>query len=130
MAGGYDPNAARCEQIGGELANVWNWAIFDTAGNRLEHKTDAQIFLEDSTSAWGDGWASPWGISIWGNYNDGDIAYIKNSDGSKRNFVIEKFNGTLRNWDNWMAVKSSEFNSDPSFFCNLNALPERSLSQF
>lgn len=105
-ATGFDHDAVRCEQVGGELANVWQWAIFDANGKRIYYKTDFPIFLENSNNPWGDGWVSSWGISIWGaDVQDGDQVYAKRDDGSKRYFDVEKFNGVLRD-DNWQSINT------------------------
>jgi hypothetical protein len=101
---GFDPGAVRCDQMGGEFANVWNYALFTPDGKQLDYKTDFPLYLEGSDNAWGDGWVSQWGVSIWnGSVKNGDRAYIKNGDGSKRWFTITRFNGSLRD-DMWNPV--------------------------
>jgi hypothetical protein len=114
---GYNPDSVRCEQVGGELANVWEWALFDASGKRLEHKTDFPLFLEGSTSNWGDGWVSQWGIHVWADVSDGDKAYIKKADGSKRVFDIVKFNGDLLNSE-WRSMNTAQSTGTIAFTCD------------
>lgn len=114
---GFDANATRCEQMGGELANVWQYELFTDAGDLIDYQTNFPLYLEGSTSSWGDGWASEWGISIWGEVSDGDRAYIKNKDGSKRWFDIVKFDGVLRD-EMYMTANDAQSSGTVAFTCD------------
>lgn len=92
----FDPEAAVCRQRSSSWVKIWDYAMFDEAGNKIAHKTGFPI-LTDKVDDWGYpimGWLGDWGLHIWG-VEDDDTVYIEDNSGNRVAHKFVSFPGKL-----------------------------------
>ncbi len=78
-------------------AQIWSYKLFDEHGTKVKLNTGMSI-MSTTLNEWGYpnyGWASPWGVSMWG-VSDGQVVYSQDwSTGDKTYYKYIKFPGKV-----------------------------------